>query len=813
MKIDLAVQRRDGSELCRYQVEQVTIEAERASHISAQLAHHVILIDRSSSMAEVMPELLHRLRKLLILEEYQDAQIKVSLLSYASQGDLITHCERATISELMARQDERAQELERLQSLGKTCISQALERALSLCQAGELTAISLHSDGFANDPRYSAERAALLSFASACREDPERLITLNTIAHSQDSDFTLLAELARLGSGRCVVARDAREVFEGLHHTTALISQPNARPYQVTHEGLWVMFSRADRLLLSGSGPQLVSGFGASSQRSLITYHAVDHERHAEDWEPLSALNPKRRELCVALSRAALSAGELNLAKWALSSSGSAPLITRHLNALCAPELGFMAHELEAALFGFELMSHRHLELSALPQRPTVLEILSLIHEHRDHVRVDLARLQSDYELRLQPLEKTAEPQEDGSTPTHHPRPIEGGDALWHHLRLNRSTATLNLTISYPVELVDAEGVALYELEGISLRQLRDYRTYSLVVNGELKQPSLWLHIESKALFRALAERGAVEGPYEPHKTYELRLKGSPIISERDLESFSGAFTQEASGSSSLSGLFERLARARLLLSAARALTAARSPHFTTAQLEALRSVGLSAQLNILTPQRRLVAAPSERSRPHRVIELGSEEHPSLTRLPSANALFQAQYHCERGGELIEKPRLHELFDGIMVTDKASTRATARRRLLKPLLDGLLGRPEGLKQLRAALRELAIPEELETQLIAHCEERRWAETESVELFSTLKELFEERVEELSLQLSPAVMYLGAHGLTPQALKAKLLSADALRAQLPRLKLSEREEAGMFLLIGEDSFLSITVEER
>jgi hypothetical protein len=95
MKIDLAVQRRDGSELCRYQVEQVTIEAERASHISAQLAHHVILIDRSSSMAEVMPELLHRLRKLLILEEYQDAQIKVSLLSYASQGDLITHCERA----------------------------------------------------------------------------------------------------------------------------------------------------------------------------------------------------------------------------------------------------------------------------------------------------------------------------------------------------------------------------------------------------------------------------------------------------------------------------------------------------------------------------------------------------------------------------------------------------------------------------------------------------------------------------------------------------------------------------------------------
>jgi len=111
MKIDLAVQRRDGSELCRYQVE------------------------------------------------YQDAQIKVSLLSYASQGDLITHCERATISELMARQDERAQELERLESLGKTCISQALERALSLCRAGELTAISLHSDGFANDPRYSAERA------------------------------------------------------------------------------------------------------------------------------------------------------------------------------------------------------------------------------------------------------------------------------------------------------------------------------------------------------------------------------------------------------------------------------------------------------------------------------------------------------------------------------------------------------------------------------------------------------------------------------------------------------------------------------
>lgn len=819
MKVKLPIYQQGGVLTHTYLVEQQTIEAESAVHISSHLAHHVILIDRSSSMKALMPELQHRLHKLLILEEYQDAQVLVSLISYASKGDLSIHCERTTLKELMAHDDPRLSLLKETVSEGKTCISQALELALTLCKSNELTAFSLHSDGFANDPRYTQERDALLSLAQACRKGHFE-ITLNTIAHSIQSDFILLSELARLGGGQCFIAKDVKEVFEGIHHTTELLAQPNANPYQIKHQGPWVLLSRSDRLFRSGIEPQEVHGFRASTHRVLTTYKDLTNTDESTDSLPMiDPMSSKGRELCVALSRAALSFGDLNLSKWALLSSGSAPLIQQHLHATSAYELGLMGHELEEALFGFELPSHQTLDIRALPQQPSVIEILSVIHEHRAHVRIDFEYLRSVY-LGYRSVKDPADTHltKERLEPPYRTQRILTADVFWHALRFNHQTATLNLTVRYPVELINEREEKIEEIEGISLRQLHSFKSYSFMINGELTLPSIRLHIESKALFRALESLGILQGPYDPTTPYLISLKGLPILSENALYKLGKLRSNYQNRNEILDGIFNQIALARFMKSICRAILAGHSARFTDTQLATLKRIGLTPGLHphqgFTVKETTKSSDSSSRLRPHYVVDLGEGTLASLARLPSANHFFNQQYQVYENDQLKDKAQLQDLLKGLRIIEKEGTKDHAKRSLFKPIIDGLLGHSEGLKKLKETCELLNVHQNDTEQLLEHCEQGQWSESESFELFSKLKEHFEEKSEQLYLDhLSPIVMMIGSLGLIPSTLQAQLVRPSIMKENRPGLKFTEREEAGLCLVVGEQAFFTITVEER
>src|SRR5262245_36521569 len=146
-----------GKERAYYDVRRFDLARPAGPVAEKAVAHSIIVIDRSGSMTGWIEELKDTLVKLLTLEEYRNFDLLVTLISYSGSGDVITHFERAPISEVMKRDSQQIKAIREIRATGSTCISQALGRASELLDPNELTAITLHSDGYANDPSPTSE--------------------------------------------------------------------------------------------------------------------------------------------------------------------------------------------------------------------------------------------------------------------------------------------------------------------------------------------------------------------------------------------------------------------------------------------------------------------------------------------------------------------------------------------------------------------------------------------------------------------------------------------------------------------------------
>jgi Mg-chelatase subunit ChlD len=169
-----------GKERGHYQVRRFNLERPAEPVSEKSVAHSILIIDRSGSMSPYIEDLKDTLIKLLTLEEYRNFNLLVTLISYSGQGDVTTHFERAGITEIMKRDSRQIQEIKRIRATYLTCISQALAQAGQLVKDSELTAITLHSDGYANDPSATSESRTIEQLLAQWQERP---VMVNTIAY------------------------------------------------------------------------------------------------------------------------------------------------------------------------------------------------------------------------------------------------------------------------------------------------------------------------------------------------------------------------------------------------------------------------------------------------------------------------------------------------------------------------------------------------------------------------------------------------------------------------------------------------------
>ena len=74
-------------------------------------SHHILVVDRSGSMYGTIGDVKGTIEKLLTLTEFRDPSLRVSLISYSSQGDVKLHFKGVTVADVMATDSPQLREI------------------------------------------------------------------------------------------------------------------------------------------------------------------------------------------------------------------------------------------------------------------------------------------------------------------------------------------------------------------------------------------------------------------------------------------------------------------------------------------------------------------------------------------------------------------------------------------------------------------------------------------------------------------------------------------------------------------------------
>ena len=472
-------------------------------HAVPPKSHHVVVVDRSGSMYGDMEQMRQLLTKLLAVEEFHRPASLLSLVSYSGNGDVTTHISRAAIADApLAKLALRAS--------GLTCMSGGLVAAHGLIEAHERTVVTVHSDGYANDPGVSQEQRACRAVVGHVHKLGA---TVNTVAHRDSSDFRFLAELANLGGGRCVRARDVRETYEAIHAGQAETLADSSRVH-VALKGADALLqvNRAAAKVVLTSEPSITATIGDGDEFYRIYFPKM---RQGSTYV-LFPVEAQDAFILAAYARGLVGAGRATAAKEAALSSGYVAL-RQHLRALTGPEVADLASALE------NVLAHAHDANDVLVQREqpaevpepalTLPELLAVLARHPRGLRIHLPTLARSY--RRRGLKRAVGKRlADGTVeaPAYRTVPSRAGtaDEGWADLdavEFNDSEATINLLLSQPVRLCGTvTRDTIPSVAGVSLENLREYRNYTVVGDGELCIDRLPCKVTSEKLRKDLAK-------------------------------------------------------------------------------------------------------------------------------------------------------------------------------------------------------------------------------------------------------------------------------------------------------------------
>lgn len=801
-----------GQPRAYYLVEPAEVPRPPVDPKKKTVAHSIIVVDRSGSMYSAMADTRDTLLKLLTLDEYAQFDLVVTLISYSSEGDVICHFERAPIGEIMKKGSKYQQAISQLQVTGATCISQGLRMAVDKAGDKELTAITLHTDGYANDPSPAAESNNLLEQTDRLRGKDA---FVNAIAYSDYSDFRLLSRVANAGSGACVKAGNIAGVYNALYSSTKILGSSVTPPIEVplpkgvTYQ---VFVSRSAGRVNGAAGPLSIRGLKADDDAVLYRYTKLTQA----EYDRLDAPAEQTSEAVLAFSRANLAEGNLNAAKYALGSTFDATLVDLHGRALTNNQVAAFAGDLDTVLLFNPGQLAEHTILAEVPvnRRVPLLDLVKVLDDHRDGFTINRKALQDVYVRRgLKRLQGTRDDAGNLVEPTLKTEFISDDEHLpITSFDVNRNSATLNMMLTRKVRLVPAAGgKPITEVAGIKLDDLSTFNNYTLVGDGELNVPYLKVRISDKKLFDTLARMEVLEvdgAPATKHSAaaeYTLKLDELPVV-------------PPFAGSIDLTGVFDELARLKVLSSLCAAHLKEESADLTPEQVEQLKAHYLSKSLflnfpttNPYTDLKQALSEGSVDTRTSYKIDVGDRTILNLSKLHSANKFLDRMYEATKAdGTPMEKPTFEEVLDGDVTykhkTLSSRTKVTKVDEFMKTLFDDFLG----LKGNGAAVKvlESVKADKLAAIVKERAKGKQPARKAFVEALADARKKLDARSDDLFREkLSPLVFYVGATGLLPDEADAKALSAEQLMAKYPELALSKDEKEGTFFELG-DTILSV-----
>jgi hypothetical protein len=802
-----------GQERAWYTVDRLNVARPAEPVAEKSVAHSVVIIDRSGSMTGSIEDLKETLIKLLTLEEYRNFDLLVTLISYSGQGDLNVHFQRSPIQEIMQRNSRQVQEIKKIRTTGLTCISQALTLAASLVQGNELTAVTLHSDGYANDPSATAESKSIEQMIERWHDKP---VFVNTIAYTDYSDFRFLSKIANGLSGACVKAGSIREVYDTLYSTSKLLGGAVTPPLEeaLSPEFDYQVFvSHSAGKINGAAGPLFIRGLGPEDDAHVYKFKKVTQQEYKKHKDLPEA---QTSEAVFAFARAHLAEGNLNTAKYALASTFDRTLLDRHGRALTNLEVAALAVDLDNLLFQAGLINeHEVLDHVAVNRRISLLDLATLLARHTNDFTINFEHLQQNYARRgLKRVPGTRDA--DGKLvppwletrlvePTNHVR-VQSFD-------INHNTANLNILIPRRVQLIPAGGGApITQVAGVPLDRLSIFNNYTLVGDGELNVRTLRVKISDRALFERLVAAGALEavsggpvGAYDSEVEYALRLDLLPLVPPFEAKP-------------DLTGVFNDLAEMKVLSSLVASHLKEVSEVLTSEQVEELKRHYLSKNLYLNFPTtteytdlQEALAEGTVDTRTSYKIDTGSRNIINLSKLMSANKFLDRIYEStDAQGQKIDKPTGEDLLDpAVHVSFKklsARTKITAVDEFMKRLFDNFLGLADTGAAVQVLQRVGAT--ELAGMVAERCRGRKPNQAAYVRALTAAQSALDRYAEEVfEAKVSPLVFFVGSTGVLPDEIDARAMTAEQLQAKYPDLALSKDEQDGTFFEIG-DTIISV-----
>lgn len=795
-----------GKEKAYYLVDRVNLERSRSDIPEKSVAHSIIIIDRSGSMSYDIQALKETLIKLLTLDEYINFQLVITLISYSSKGDVTCHFQQIPIQFVMKQNSPYLEEIKKIRATYLTCISQAMQMAKSLIKEGELTAITLHSDGYANDSSPSAEAKAL---EAICEQLKGMNVFVNTIAYSNACDFKLLSKIANTVSGTCIKAGNVKEVYDAIYSTAKLlggsvaaaIEEPLASDYIYQ-----VLFCKNVQKINGTPGTLKICGLKPEDEVIIYKYKQITKEAY----EQLDVPVAQNHESVYAFASSNLAEGNLNTAKYAIASTFNATLTERHAKALTNEQVADFAQDIHIALFYPNVLQHEILDRVKVNEKISLLELLKIFEEHRHNIIINLKHLQKNYQRKGIKRVKGAR-DENGSLvkPWLMTEYIDKSEYVgMGSFEINRNTATINMLITRKVRLVKAEDkTPIIDVAGLLVNDLVTFNNYTLVNDGEVNVKSLQVKISSKKAFDLLKEKGVLEKDGSPAQEFDFRTDYTIKLENLPLVSFDGQY-------SSIDNLFDQLAEIKVLSSIISAHLKEESDVFLPEQLEDLKKHYLSKRLYINFPTTNEYADIKEAlangtldSRISYKIDIGNQDILNLSKLHSANKFLDRMYQAydTETGEIFTPPTFDlALVPQIVFRHKqlsSRTKITKVDDLMKPIFDDFLG-----------LEKNGIVEAILTKVGADVSMRvlqdKWngkavSKEEMVAALTAANTKLEEYVERIYRdKICPLVFYIGSTGLLPDEMKAKAVTSEELAAKYPNLQFSNDEQEGTFFEVGE-----------
>lgn len=794
-----------------YRVEQKNLEREPEENAKQAVAHSIIIIDRSGSMYYDIEELKETLLKILTLDEYSNYQLLVTLISYSSRGDVTCHFQRIPISEVMQANSFYQQQIKKIQSTGATCISQSMKLALSLIQADELTAITLHTDGYANDPSSQAE---IKELDRLTEELTSYNAFLNTIAYTY-ADFRLLAKLSNTASGSCLKAGNVKEVYDALYSTSKLLGGLVASAIEETlikEYDYQVFLSHSAQKINGAAGTLKIIGLKTEDDGIFYKYQKITKQEYDQLNIPASQTHPA----VFAFAKANLADGNLNTAKYALASTFDATLTEKHAKALTNAEIAEMALDLEQAIFNPAILnSHEILTSVKVSDKTSVLELVKVLEQHRSGIIINLQHLKENYQRKgIKRIPGVRDKNGNLLTPWLKTEYIDGDKYVkMGTFSINQNTATINMLITRKVKLVKVEdGEQICEVAGILVSDLESFNNYTIVSDGEINVKSLKVKINNQPTFDALKTLGVLEqdgqtaGEFDCRREYDIRLDNLPV----------SPFTAHYG---SLNGTFDELAQMKILSSIISAHLKEESDVYAPEQIEELKLHYLSKNLYINFPTtteytdlHEAINKGTVDSRVSYKIDIGNKDILNLSKLHSANKFLERLYEVvdKNSGEPVEKPSFELTWEKNLAFShkklSSRTKITPVDDLMKGIFDNFLGLEDN-GTVAAILKKVGA-DSLARLLAEKAKGNPVSRPEFVAALVAAKgqiDAYAERVYRDNI--SPLVFYIGSTGLLPDEIEAKAQTADELSSKYPQLKFSKDEQEGMFFEVG-DTIISV-----